>query len=90
MRDDTKLARIRKAMLHGDWETALRLAARFQRLGEHAKAIRRAADTIAHPLIYQQMGLDLEKIKNDGIVALKERFNKSWEEVKKLKSKKEE
>ena len=90
MRDDTKLARVRKAMRDGDWDTALRLAARFQRLGEHAQAIRRAADAIAHPSIYQQIGLDLEQLKNDGIAALKERFSKSWEEAQDPKSKLEE
>jgi hypothetical protein len=32
MRDDTKLARIRKAMSEEDWDTALKLAAQFDRL----------------------------------------------------------
>lgn len=85
MRDDTKLAKVRKAMRDGDWDTALRLAARFQRLGEHAKAIQLAADAIAHPSIYQQIELDLEQLKVDGIAALKERFSKSWEEAQDLK-----
>lgn len=90
MRDDTKLAKVRNAMRDGDWDTALRLATRFQRLGEHAKAIRRAADAIAHPSIYQQISLDPEQLKSDGIAALKERFSKSWEEAQDLKSKLEE
>lgn len=90
MRDDTKLAKVRNAMREGDWDTALRLAARFQRLGEHAKAIQRAADAIAHPSIYQQIGLDPEQLKIGGIAALKERFSKSWEEAQDLKSELEE
>jgi hypothetical protein len=81
MREDTKLAKIRSAMRDGEWDVALRLASRFQRLGEHAEAIRRAADAVVNPQFYRQLGYDLEDVKSKGIAALKVRFSKSWEEA---------
>ncbi len=81
MRDDTKLARIRQAMRDESWDDALKLAARFQRLGEHAEAIQRAAKAINSPHIYEELGYDHTRIKEEGIAALKNRYNKSWEEV---------
>lgn len=81
MREDTKLARIRKAMREENWDKALRLAARFRRLGEHAEAIARAANAMNNPTLYQELGYDLAKIRADGIAALKARYSKSWEDV---------
>jgi hypothetical protein len=81
MREDTKLARIRRAMRAGNWDEALRLAAKFQRLGEHTEAIQRANAAQGNPAMYEELGYDLAKLKSEGIVALKERFSKSWEEV---------
>jgi hypothetical protein len=78
MRDDTKLARIREAMRTGDWEVALRLAARFQRLGKQGTAIRRAAAALNNPSFYRQIGRDVDRLKAEGIIALKQRFTKSW------------
>jgi hypothetical protein len=86
MREDTKLAQIRRAMAAGDWDTALRLAARFQRLGDQAVAIRRAANILLRPNFYQQLGYDLEHVRADGIAALKERFSKSWKQAKSSKA----
>lgn len=83
--DDTKLAKIRNAMEVGDWDLALRIAASFNRLGEHKIKITRAAESISNPDIYIQMGFDLEELKNQGILALQERFSKSWEIVNKRK-----
>ena len=81
MRKDTKLARIRKAMATGDWDKALSIASRFQRLGEHTDAIKRASDAINNPAFYEQLGYDIAKLKAEGIEALKERYDKSWEDV---------
>jgi hypothetical protein len=82
MREDTKLAQIRSAMAADDWDTALRLAARFQRLGDQAVAIRRAADIRLRPNFYRQLGYDVDQVRADGIAALKERFSKSWKQAK--------
>jgi hypothetical protein len=79
MREDTKLARIRQAMRDENWDEALRLAARFQRLGKHAEAIKRAASAMTNPATYEELGYNLAQIRAEGIAALKERYNKSWE-----------
>lgn len=81
MRDDTKLASNRGAMAAGDWDAALKAAAKFQRLGEHDKAIRRAASAVGNPGFYEQLGHDVEALRDAGIEAMKQRFDKSWKEV---------
>ncbi len=81
MREDTKLARIREAMRTESWDEALKLASRFQRLGEHSEAIQRAANAIASPETYKSLGYDLTKIRDEGVAALKARYSKSWEEA---------
>jgi len=81
MRDDTKLAEIRLAMESNDWETAIKIAASFVRLGKHKVAIARAAEVINRPEIYIQMGYDVDAVIDKGIIALKQRFDKSWSEV---------
>jgi hypothetical protein len=87
--ENTKLSQIRKAMELDDWDLALKIAARFRRLGEHKVKITRAAGAISHPETYQQMGYDVNEIKSAGINALKERFSKSWEIVVKRKGENE-
>src|SRR5205085_1925849 len=86
VKEDTKLASLRLAMSNDDWDGALRVAARFQRLGKQAAAIRRAADAVVNPSFYLQLGYDLQDVKSQGIAALKERFNQSWEEVQRSKN----
>lgn len=81
MRSDTKLAAIREAMIAGDWDTALRRTARFQRLGKHGPAIRRAADSLTNPNFYEELGYDLAQLKEEGIAALKQRYSGSWATV---------
>lgn len=81
MRDDTKLARVRAAMVTGDWDAALKAAAKFQRLGEHEEAIRRAANAVNNPRFYEQLGHDVDALRAAGVQALKVRFDKSWKEV---------
>jgi hypothetical protein len=78
---DTKLAAIRTAMAADDWDTALKLASRFQRLGEQASVIRRAADFQLRPNFYRQLGYDGERVRAEGIAALKERFSVSWSQT---------
>jgi hypothetical protein len=68
-------------MRNEDWDTALAITARFQRLGEHAEAIRRAANGLNNKQFYEQLGYDLDEIKAAGIAALKERFSSSWKEA---------
>src|SRR5262245_22922149 len=86
MREDTKLARIREAMRAGNWDEAVTIASRFQRLGEEAEVISRAANAIKNPDIYKELGYDPAELKEQGIAALKRRYSKSWDEIVKPES----
>jgi len=68
-------------MLADDWDSALKLAARFPRLGPQESDIRKAANAINNPTFYRQIGQDVELLKLAGIAALKTRFEKSWQRV---------
>jgi hypothetical protein len=70
----SKLSQVRDAMRACDWELALRIAARFERLGVHAAAIRRGHEAYVNPRLYQQIGMDPEQLKAAGRQALVERF----------------
>jgi hypothetical protein len=86
MRTDTKLAEVRAAMTADDWDKALQIAARFQRLGPQRVAIQRAADILLRPDFYRQLGYDVEAVRAQGIAALKDRFSKSWNDARSPKS----
>ena len=70
----TKIAQLRAAMRSDDWQLALRIAARFPRLGEHRAAIVRAHEAYTNPRLYRQLGYDIEKLKADGRRALIARY----------------
>jgi hypothetical protein len=72
----SKISQLTAAMRRGDWELALRIAARFPRLGEHRKAIVRAHEAYSYPSIYRQLGYDIEQLKAEGRRALTERYGK--------------
>ena len=72
----TKIRQLRAAMRSGHWEVALRIAARFARLGEHKAAIVRAHEAYTHPRLYRQLGYDIERLKAEGRRALIERYGK--------------
>jgi len=72
----TKLAQLKAAMRAGDWALALRIAARFPRLGIHKPAIVRAHEAYTNPRFYKQLGYDVEKLEADGRRALIERYGK--------------
>jgi hypothetical protein len=63
-------------MRAGDWQLALRLAARFPQLGEHAAAIVRGHEAYANPRFYLQLGEDLDVLKSEGKRALIARYQK--------------
>lgn len=75
----SKIAQLRSAMRAGNWELALRLAARFPRLGDDKKAILRAHEAYSNPSFYQQLGLDPEALKTQGMRALLMRYGKQSE-----------
>lgn len=57
-----------------EWDKAICYAAKFQNLGSHDKAIRKAAGAINNPRFYEQIGGNIDALKNYGIDALKERY----------------
>jgi hypothetical protein len=70
----TKLAKIRAAAAAGDWATALRIASKFDRLGEHREAIKRGAEALWHPSWAEQLGRDPDRDIERGVAALKARY----------------
>jgi hypothetical protein len=71
---DTKLAAIRRHLEAGETIEALKIAARFPRLGEHKERITRAWAAHSHPDTYADMGYDPAALVADGIAAIRERF----------------
>ncbi len=71
---ETKLAKLKTAMAANDWHAALRIAAKFQRLGEHTEPITRAWAAMTNRAFYQQMGHDVDSLVAAGVDALKARY----------------
>lgn len=70
----TKLACLKQAAA-GDWPLALRIAARFPRLGDDAPAIKRAHECLAgNGRLYRQLGMCPEALVAGGIAALRRRY----------------
>jgi hypothetical protein len=70
----TKLSQLKVAMRAGNWKLALRIAARFPKLGEQAAAIQRGHEAYVHPRFYIQIGEDPEALKREARRALIERY----------------
>lgn len=69
-----KLDFVQAAMRAGDWPEAIRLAAKFPRLGTEKSAIMRAHEAIARPAFQRQLGRCPENLIADGIAALRRRY----------------
>ncbi len=61
-------------MKNNEWKEALRMAARFPRLGSHKKDIQRGYEALVHPEFYSQLGRDIDGTIAAGITALKDRY----------------
>lgn len=70
-----KIDILRGHMQAGRWDDAIRLAAKFPRLGEHKVAITRAADAINHPDFHRQLGRDIQQLVEAGKAALIARYH---------------
>ena len=70
----SKISLLRAAWTAGDRPGALKIAARFPDLGEHADPIRRAQDAAMRPGMYRQMKRDPEALINAGYAALAARY----------------
>ena len=77
----TKLAGVREAMASGDWERAIALASKLRSLGKYQRQIDRAQDFINNPRMYEQMGYDRQRVIDEAVAAIKEKFSKSWQAV---------
>ena len=73
---ETKLSKVKAAMNTGDWEQAIKLAAKFPVLGAHKQAITRAAEAIKHPAFYQQTGRNIPAMIEAGKAALIEKYSR--------------
>lgn len=71
---ERKIDVLRKLMNAGEWEKAVRFAARFPRLGEHKTVITRAASALLSPSLYRGMGKDPDALLEEAVAALKERY----------------
>lgn len=69
-----KIALLRAAWTAGDRLGALKIAARFADLGEHADTIRRAHDAALRPAMYRQMKRDPDALITAGYEALAARY----------------
>ncbi len=72
----TKLSYVLAAMAADNWREALRLAAKFPRLGDDTAAIQRGWEAYARPAFYQELGYDLDALKQQGREALVRRYTR--------------
>jgi hypothetical protein len=70
----SKISVVRERMAAGEWQEAIRLAARFPQLGEQRAAILDAHGAYTNPRFYSQIGKDLDSLKRAGRAALIDRF----------------
>jgi hypothetical protein len=71
-----KIDQLSALMQAGQWEQAIKFAAKFPKLGKHKEAITRASSAILSPEMYRSMDKDPECLVAYGIEALKERYPK--------------
>lgn len=72
---ETKLSKVKAAAAAGDWQGALRIAARFQDLGAHSADIKRAHEAGHSPRFYKSLGKDPDALFAAWIAALKARYD---------------
>ncbi|WP_374349186.1 hypothetical protein [Chitinimonas sp.] len=71
---ETKLSVVKQHMQAGNWQKAISLAARFPRLDRHRDAILNAHTAYIHPHFLSQLGKDVAAAKEEGRLALIDRF----------------
>lgn len=70
----TKISVVRAHMARGEWREAIRISARFSRLGEERAAILDAHTAYTNERFMVQLGKDVEALKESGRLALIRRF----------------
>jgi hypothetical protein len=63
-------------MRAGNWRLALRIAAKFDRLGPRRNAILSAHEAYVRPDFYRQLGRDVKTMRAAGRRALVERYGR--------------
>lgn len=71
---ETKLSIVKRHMRAGEWQQAIRIAARFPRLGEQRDAILGAHGAYTNARFFVQIGKDIESMKDSGRQALLDRY----------------
>jgi hypothetical protein len=66
----TKIEQLRSMWIQGDQIGALRMAAKFPRLGDEREAITRGWEASRNPAFYRQIGRDPEALVDAGLEAL--------------------
>lgn len=70
-----KIDTLRELMRTNQWHKAIKFAAKFPRLGQHKDRILAASSALLSPYFYISIGKNPEIIIQDGIAALKEKYN---------------
>ena len=78
---ETKLSKIRALYAAGEYRAALKIAAGFAQLGEQKERIERAWAASCNPDFYRQIGKDPEELFNDGVLAMRERWDLNYGDV---------
>lgn len=71
----TKLLTLQIYMQTGQWEKAIKYAAKFPQLGTDRDAILTASSVLLSPSFYLNIGQDPQILIDKGISALKHRFS---------------
>jgi hypothetical protein len=71
---EPKIAKVRALMAVGDEVGALRVVARFPRLGDHRDRIQRGWAAYQSPAFYQSLGFDPAALFADAVAAIRERY----------------
>lgn len=71
---EKKIDKLAIMMKEGNWEAAIKFAAKFPRLGKERNAILTASSAILSPDFYKSMGKDIDALIQNGIDALKTKY----------------
>jgi len=66
----TKLEELKQLIETNQYDKAIKMAAKFPRLGEERNAILSASSALLSPETYRAMGKDPETVIQDGITAI--------------------
>lgn len=72
---ETKISVLRLQMQNGQWTEAIRMAARFPRLGDERGAILDAQMALTNPAFCRGMRKDPDALIEAGIAALKSKYS---------------